>query len=274
VSPTARLRLWLYVLAVALLALVVLALLSRRRPVRPAQVEEEEPAAAAPAPARKPPRLDETSALRGKVAELNAELEQVRAAQARARREEARACVTTLSDDCPFLDPSHEVLLELARCGTLKLDQPDLDATQARPDDEGNVSEEAESVAQATREVNGAVRDELRGLHADLGLAGDLPAKLRDLMQAVEAGLPRGDVPDIHRRLSRERAGLLAPPANPSSDPTERYWRLRAGLGDQYEQALAQKVGRERAHALRKAHDGWSFRGIYTSGQCAWDAGM
>lgn len=270
-SPTARR--WLIVGALALVAMMAAALLLRRRPPRRAQGEGEEPSSTEPAPARarRPPRFDESSAPRAKGAELDAGLEQVRAAQAKARRDEERACLTSVSDKCQFLDPSPEALADMARCGILRIDLPDLDATEARPDEQGHVSDEAEAMAQATREVNGVVRDELRGLHADLGLAGDPAPKLSDLLEAIETGLPRADGPDIRRRIARERAGLDSPPAT-LTDPTERYWRLRASIGDQYEQALANKVGSARARALRKAHDGWAQRGIYV-GQCQGDGG-
>jgi hypothetical protein len=271
VPLTHRLRPWLVLAAVALIAVVGLGLLLRRKPAPPAaepEVEVEEPAA----PTRKPPRFDDSKALRQQVAELSAKLDQVNADKARAAKEKERACLTSVTADCPFLDPTPEALAEMARCGIVRMDMPDLEFAELPSEEEARTDPEALAVAQARRELSGRVRDELRTLHADLGLAGDPPMKVRDFMEAIENGLARADAPAIRRQIARERAGLAAPPPADSQGPADRFWRLKAGLGDEYESLLAGKLSPARARAMRKAGNGWPFRGVYT-GSCEGDGG-
>jgi hypothetical protein len=158
----------------------------------------------------------------------------------------------------------------MARCGILRTDMPNLEFVE--PDDTEKTDPEARVLGQARRELSGRVRTELRALHADLGLAGEPAASMHDLMEAIEHGLARADGPDIRRQIARERAGLASPPSTPSQDPAERFWRLKAGLGDEYEAAVAAKLGAARAHSLRRADNGWSFRGVY-AGECPGDGG-
>lgn len=55
---------------------------------------------------------------------------------------------------------------------------------------------------------------------------------------------PRARVKEVFQRLSAERAGLAAPPSDPSlADPIERLFRLATGAGDQLERDLAAKIG-------------------------------
>jgi hypothetical protein len=272
VPPASRLRPWFFLVAVALIALVLVGLRLRRRPARePDQESDDAPAETArPVSQRKPPRFDETAALRGQVAELTAKLNKVREEEERAKKQKERDCLTSVTSECPFLDPTPGELLEMARCGILRTDAPNLEFDE--PDEQEKADPEARVMAQAKRELSGRVRDELRRLHADLGLAGQPAASMHDLMEAIEHGLARADGPDIRRQIARERAGLASPPATPSEAPAERFWRLKAGLGDEYEAALAAKLGPARAHALRRAGNGWSFRGVY-AGSCPGDGG-
>lgn len=75
----------------------------------------------------------------------------------------------------------------------------------------------------------------------------------------IEDKSPRGEMNVILQRISQERAGLAAPPADPSkTSPLERLMRANAELGDQSEAALARRLGAERAHAIRG--EGWDSR--------------
>ena len=61
------------------------------------------------------------------------------------------------------------------------------------------------------------------------------------------------------QRIAQERAGLAQPPADLSkTSPFERLFRSHLKLGDQAEQALAKRLGPERAKAIRG--DGWGSR--------------
>ena len=76
----------------------------------------------------------------------------------------------------------------------------------------------------------------------------------------IEDKSPRGEYNLILQRISQERAGLVAPPADPSKTSTlERLMRAHVQLGDQSEAALARRLGPQRAHAIRG--QGWDWRG-------------
>jgi hypothetical protein len=63
----------------------------------------------------------------------------------------------------------------------------------------------------------------------------------------------------VLQRIAQERAGLAQPPADLSkATPFERLFRAYIKLGDQSEQAIAKRLGPERAKAIRG--DGWGSR--------------
>lgn len=63
----------------------------------------------------------------------------------------------------------------------------------------------------------------------------------------------------VLQRIARERAGQAKPPVDLSkTTPFERQFRAYIKLGDQSEQALAKRLGPERAKAIRG--DGWGAR--------------
>ena len=79
-------------------------------------------------------------------------------------------------------------------------------------------------------------------------------------MESEIVAKSEGDVKDVYRRLSAERAGLAAPPAPGPTTALERMVRLQTTLGDSYEKQLAAQLGPARAHDLRAKRKGWESR--------------
>ncbi len=79
--------------------------------------------------------------------------------------------------------------------------------------------------------------------------------------------------PDLLRqRIAEERAGLVAAPGDLSKTSAyERYFRSMAGLGEEAERLLGEKLGADKAHALRTYEGGWPMR--MDMGGCADDNG-
>ena len=79
------------------------------------------------------------------------------------------------------------------------------------------------------------------------------------MRREIEDKSPPGEHNLILQRVAQERAGLATPPADLSkTSALERLMRASFQLGDQSEAALAQRLGAERAHAIRG--DGWGAR--------------
>ena len=79
----------------------------------------------------------------------------------------------------------------------------------------------------------------------------------RELQDKAAPGEPAA----LQRRLAEERAGLVAAPADVSkASPFERYFRAFAAMGDDAERAVAEVIGRERAHQVRVHDGGWPAR--------------
>jgi hypothetical protein len=63
---------------------------------------------------------------------------------------------------------------------------------------------------------------------------------------------PSNGFDQARQRLALERAGMATPPAAAADlPPGERIFRLSAGLGDDFERRLADRLGADRAHQLR-----------------------
>lgn len=169
---------------------------------------------------------------------------------------------------CSFVDPSPETLSEMAKCGAVRVDTPSFLYEPELPSSFGDdwssqaglgpqEQEAVEASADAFRERHVA---KLRELYVE---AGGEPELAQDVSAAALLGLLSSmfgpdEVAEVHRRISRERAGLESPPADQAALPlTERYVRTVIGAGNELERAIADAVGPERAAALRRLGDGW-----------------
>lgn len=82
----------------------------------------------------------------------------------------------------------------------------------------------------------------------------DVDSQIEQILQT--AGL--GEEARLRARLSHERAGHSAPPADSGAiTPFEEFFRLVISAGDDFERLLATRVGDARAHELRRRFGGW-----------------
>lgn len=100
------------------------------------------------------------------------------------------------------------------------------------------------------------------------------PTKL-ELDRMADCGVVRFDAPGrddteaLLRRLAEERAGRVEPPTDVASRSIdERFMRGVIALGDDFERAIAQRLGAPRARALRGADDGWPGLRLQTHNYC------
>jgi hypothetical protein len=209
---------------------------------------------------KKPPALNENALLRARVAELTAEIEQVKAAQAKEQVAKKRDCLTSATSDCPFLDPTPEELREMARCGIVHIDVPNFDR---EPEAGEPLTAEQQRIEEARVAVGDRMRGELQAIYREAGLPQPMPGAIAELSEALEK-IARPEQADVLRQIARERAGAAPPSAIEQQTLAQRFFRLRAGVGDRYESALAKHLGAERAHALRLETNGWPMRAVYT----------
>lgn len=231
------------------------------------------------------------------------ELERLRATEIEQRREIARLsqeiealggsaaeadpaagserCVRAMrgEDGCSFVDPDQETLLEMARCGTVKVDQPGF-LEQDGPIDGGGRShevlglspDEATVLVETAEQFREQYVRRLRQFYVEAGgeaaVVEDLPP--RAIESLLRTMLDRNELEAAHRLVSKERAGLVEPPSEGSSMPlAERYARHMLDVGNHFEAAVGEALGPERAHDLRRAEDGWpGGTSVFSSGAC------
>jgi hypothetical protein len=109
--------------------------------------------------------------------------------------------------------------------------------------------------------------DEVRRLHAEVtGEAGE-QLSWEALLVEIDHKSPERVLQEALRRISAERAGLAAPPADRASlPPVERMYRLLVSLGDDIEREVAAVLGAQRARSLRAIEGGWGSRHSVTRG--------
>jgi hypothetical protein len=191
--------------------------------------------------------------LRDRVKELEADAERGGAKGATGRKEET------------FVDPPKEELLDLAKQCRLAWDMPSLEDNKFgdRFDKELSADERA-SASKAAEDWNARALRDLRALYVEI--TGD--ARAADVLSSnalqeeiINKSADHTQLQALFQRLSRERAGLAAPPADlKGTSPVERYFRLVTGAGDQFERAVGQAIGAGRAHELRAKQNGWGTR--------------
>lgn len=196
------------------------------------------------------------------------------AAQAKAKR-----CATqSRTSDCPFLEPSEETLMEMAKCATVKVDYPPF-LQNVEPPDVGEYArnmgltddKDIAGMQTAAQHHYDGYLAELRSMFVDLGgdqeLAQD--ASPQTLNSFIADQVDRDTMSEVQRRIAGERAGIAEAPADLSALPIEeRLVRLNAELGNDFEKHLAKELGAGRARSLRGMKDGWPGSTSVSSGQC------
>jgi hypothetical protein len=166
-----------------------------------------------------------------------------------------------------YVDPSREELLERARRCGLVWDSPPLDLgahreLDARAAQRLGLSEDERQIAGET--LKGFAQKNMAEVGGDKGAAEMLSSSA--LQQEIVAKSPEGEAQEVFKRLSAERAGLIAPGPAGGGSPLERMMRLLTGLGDRFEQELAAQLGAARARELRAKKNGWGSRSASSYG--------
>lgn len=174
-----------------------------------------------------------------------------------------------------WTDPSHDDLVELARCGRLLFDTPEFVFSDHTLPDGAMIEAAGLSEGDAARfsAAASALRDDvarrLRGLVAELELPAELVDRLSlpQLYAVLDAVVDEGLRADVRRRVAAERAGLATAPTEQSAG--ERMLRLQFELGTEFESRLAAELGAEAAHEIRGANQGWPNKTSLGGGDCA-----
>lgn len=191
----------------------------------------------------------------------------------------AKACASqSRGGGCPFLDPDQETLEEMARCATVKVDSLGVEYGR-EPPVSGSVAErlgvtdpaEAAKLDAAAAEQFENYNRKLRAMYLELGgdEASAEDASGETLQSFIHDQLDPNLVRDIQRNIAEERAGLREPPADISAlSIEERVSRLSAESGNEFERLVSERLGPERARALRSKNDGWPGSTSVSSGDC------
>jgi hypothetical protein len=167
-------------------------------------------------------------------------------------------------------DPSPERLAEWVATCHVRVDEPGLDrfTPLTRPDnDRGIAADDLGDYNAALTEVQKQWKELTRSLYIEItgDTVGADSLSNEAMRREIEDKSPRGEINAIYQRISQERAGLVAPPADLSrASQLERLTRAWIQLGDQSEAALARRLGADRAHAIRG--EGWGAH--FEAGGC------
>jgi hypothetical protein len=222
------------------------------------------PARPAPGPAAAPPPAPATApagreveALRARVAEQDKEI---------ARLREGQTSKPASRDLRSLIEPTREELLARAQRCEVAYNYPNLDAPEPTKVGDGLAKRlglsdtEREAVDEVMRELHAQVPADLRKLYAEMSGDAATAARLSPaaLLSEIFQKAPEETMSEARIQLSRERAGLAPPPARPGAGPVvERALRLMMGLGDDLERRLGERLGPERARALRGLRESW-----------------
>lgn len=167
-----------------------------------------------------------------------------------------------------FFAPSKAELEQMAKQCKLQWDLPPL-AMPVRPMDPdraqqlGLSDEERRDIDRVHADFNQKMLAQLRALYVEVtgDKAGADALSPQSLVQEIQQKSPEAAAQQAYWRLSHERAGLLAPPADTSSaPPIERLMRLLTTGGDEYEHELGAVIGPDRARSLREERGSWGSR--------------
>lgn len=164
----------------------------------------------------------------------------------------------------PWHDPSPEKLASWVATCHIRSDAPDLEqfTPSSEPDQSRGVEPGELAGYNATMsDMARRWRDLVRSLYIEAtgDTAGADTLSVPAMRREIEDKSPPGEHNRLLQRLSRERAGLDAPPADLAGASTlERMTRAYVQLGDQTEAALARRLGADRARAIRG--EGWQSR--------------
>jgi hypothetical protein len=194
----------------------------------------------------------EMAALRARVADQERELAQLRGALPPDKVQN-------------LIDPTHEELVARAQRCEIGYRYPPLDGPPATTSDRqarklGLSDTERAAVDEVLGEIHSEVPATLRKLYAEM--SGDTGTAERlspsTLLTEILQKAPDDMVQQGRTRIAQERAGLAPPPTSLAAVPAvERALRLMVGMGDDFERRLGERLGPERARALRSLRESW-----------------
>jgi hypothetical protein len=117
---------------------------------------------------------------------------------------------------------------------------------------------------QTLREMHQSYADSVRKAYVS-GMAdpsGGTTLSVEQIINELERR-PESGYNDVTQKLALERAGMAAPPGpEVNLPPGEQVFRLSAGLGDEFERRLADRLGVDRARQLvySPLASGWTAR--------------
>jgi hypothetical protein len=163
-----------------------------------------------------------------------------------------------------WYDPSPERLAEWATECHVRFDEPGLDqwqpSTSLGKNERGLEAGELTQMNAALTEVQQQWKALVRALYIEA--TGDTAGAETLSTEAMRREIEEKSAPSdntVRQRIAQERAGQIPAPTDLSrATPFERMFRAYLKLGDQSEQALAKRLGPERAKAIRG--DGWGSR--------------
>ena len=158
-----------------------------------------------------------------------------------------------------WLHPPKDHLADLARRCEVRFISPEITGNQVPTVDDKQAralalsSNERTELDQTLRQMHQSFADSVRQAYAagatDPSKASSLSVEqmLDDIQERPNNGFDQA-----RQRLALELAGMATPPAAGADlPPGERIFRLSAGLGDDFERRLADRLGVERARQLR-----------------------
>ena len=195
---------------------------------------------------------------------------------------EAEACVADPKrHNCAFLDPSQLELDRMAECGIVRSNIPYfLHDRSTEPtfgegwaDAAGLTLQEAAVLAEVAEEFRERVYDQLTEMVLEAGKSkewADQTSFLGMVMALGEASpVSEEEAEAMFRKLAAEKAGQAEAPTDLSGlSLEERFVRIESELGDEFERALAARLGPDRARALRHATDGWPGPRVQSENLC------
>lgn len=184
---------------------------------------------------------------------------------------EAQACVADpKGQHCSFLDPNQLELDRMAECGIVRFNIPHFmqdrytEPTfgQGWGDAVGLTLQEAAVLAEVGEEYREALYRQLTELVLAAGKSKEWADQASFLAMVFALGeaspLSPAEAEAMYRRLAAEKAGHVAPPTDLSGlSLEERFARIEIEIGDEFERALAARLGPDRTHEIRHANDGW-----------------
>jgi hypothetical protein len=164
-----------------------------------------------------------------------------------------------------WFDPSPERLAQWATECRVRVDEPGLDRWEPLKalgkNERGLEPSELGPINAAVTEVQTKWKTLVKALYIEAtgDVAGAETLSTDAMRREVEEKGGNNEHNVLLQRLAQERAGLIPPPADLSkTSPFERLFRAYLELGNQTEDAIAKRIGADRAKAIRG--DGWGSR--------------